>query len=42
MTRYEWAILMSETYAKQNDREQSEYYYNMAQFFKKADKQNKK
>ena len=38
MTRYEWAMLMHETYAKQNDCEQSEYYYKMAQFFKKADK----
>lgn len=42
MTRYEWAMMMAETYAKQNDCEQSEYYYNMAQFFKKADKQDTK
>lgn len=38
MSKYEWAMLMSETYAKQNDCEQSEYYYKMAQYFKKADK----
>ena len=42
MTRYEWAMLMSETYAKQNDCEQSEYYYRMAQYFKKTDKEVKK
>lgn len=34
MSKSEWALLMSETYAKQNDMEQAEYYYNMAQFFK--------
>lgn len=42
MTRFEWALIMSETYAKQNDYEQSEYYYKMAQFFKKADKKDTK
>lgn len=31
MSYYEWAMLMYETYAKQNDMEQAEYYYNMAQ-----------
>lgn len=37
MSRYEWAMLMSETYAKQNDSEQAEYYYRMAQYFKTVD-----
>ena len=32
-----WALLMSETYAKQNDCEQSEYY-RMAQYFKEQEK----
>lgn len=38
MSKSEWALLMSETYAKQNDMEQAEYYYNLAQFFKKQEK----
>lgn len=38
MSKSEWAMLMSETYAKQNDYEQSEYYYKMAQYFKKQEK----
>ena len=38
MTYYEWAMLMYETYAKQNDMEQAEYYYNMAQAAKKKEK----
>lgn len=33
-----WALLMSETYAKQNDCKQSEYYYRMAQYFKEQEK----
>ena len=31
MSYYEWAMIMYETYAKQNDMEQAEYYYKMAQ-----------
>lgn len=38
MRKSEWALLMSETYAKQNDCEQSEYYYRMAQYFKEQEK----
>lgn len=39
MTYYQWAMLMYETYAKQNDMEQAEYYYNMAQAAKEKEKQ---
>ncbi len=37
MSKYEWAMLMSKTYAEMNDCEQSEYYYKMAQYFKKQE-----
>lgn len=37
MTYYEWAMLMYKTYAEQNDMEQAEYYYNMAQNAKRRE-----
>lgn len=40
LTNYEWAMLMYETYAKQNDCEQAECYYGLAQYFKEVE--NKK
>ena len=41
MSKYEWAMLMSETYAKQSDCEMSEYYYRMAQLFKRQEADKK-
>lgn len=37
MSKYQWAMVMYETYAKQNDMEQAEYYYKMAQRAKKEE-----
>lgn len=34
MTRYEWAMIMYNTYCQQNDMEQA--YYNLAQYYKKT------
>ena len=36
MSKYEWAMIMYNTYCQQNDTEQAEYYYNLAQYYKRT------
>ena len=36
MSKYEWAMIMYNTYCQQNDMEQAYYYYNLAQYYKKT------